>query len=377
MAAPKLRVIEGGLAREAPRLPGLAESDRLVLPAPPVRERLILALFAGFLLLHVAVVAAVMNLGLFGEPEGSAVEEISVELFDAAPLAAAPAVGSADAARPVEADAAAAPVDGTESVLVVDDVADAPTEDASARPVAPATALPVADETVPPSVAEGLPDDAVPKAAETEPTLQANERAAAGPAPVTADAAEMSVGAVAARSVTDDGAEAATPASSDSTAEAVAAEDVAVETVPPVAPEPAKPAKAAKPAPAKLAKPAARKAAPSAAAGGGKAAASAGGRPAKGLLSSYVGRLSAHLRAFRSYPAAAAARRLSGRAVVQVTIDASGRVLSARVFRSSGHGALDQAALASARSASPFPPIPKDLGISRYTFEAPLLYDLR
>ena len=377
MAAPKLRVIEGGLAREAPRLPGLAENDRLVLPAPPVRERLILALFAGFLLLHVAVVAAVMNLGLFGEPEGSAVEEISVELFDAPPPAAAPAVESADAVRPVEADAAAAPVDGTESVLVVDDVADAPTEDASARPGAPATALPVADETVRPSGAEGLPDDAVPTAAETEPTLQANERAAAGPAPVTADAAEMAVGAVAARSVTDDGAEAATPASSDSTAEAVAAEDVAVETVPPVAPEPAKPAKAAKPAPAKLAKPAARKAAPSAAAGGGKAAASAGGRPAKGLLSSYVGRLSAHLRAFRSYPAAAAARRLSGRAVVQVTIDASGRVLSARVFRSSGHGALDQAALASARSASPFPPIPKDLGISRYTFEAPLLYDLR
>jgi len=377
MAAPKLRVIEGGLAREAPRLPGLAESDRLVLPAPPVRERLILALFAGFLLLHVAVVAAVMNLGLFGEPEGSAVEEISVELFDAAPLAAAPAVESADAARPVEADAAAAPVDGSESLAVVDDVADAPTEDASARPVAPATALPVADETAPPSGAEGLPDDAVPKAAETEPTLQANERAAAGPAPVTADAAEMSVGVVAARSVTDDGAEAATPASSDSTAEPVAAEDVAVEAVPPVAPVPAKPAKAAKPAPAKLAKPAARKAAPSAAAGGGKAAASAGGRPAKGLLSSYAGRLSAHLRAFRSYPAAAAARRLSGRAVVQVTIDASGRVLSARVFRSSGHGALDQAALASARSASPFPPIPKDLGISRYTFEAPLLYDLR
>jgi len=377
MAAPKLRVIEGGLAREAPRLPGLAESDRLVLPAPPVRERLILALFAGFLLLHVAVVAAVMNLGLFGEPEGSAVEEISVELFDAAPLAAAPAVESADAARPVEADAAAAPVDGSESLAVVDDVADAPTEDASARPVAPATALPVADETVRPSGAEGLPDDVVPKAAETEPTLQANERAAAGPAPVTADAAEMSVGVVAARSVTDDGAEAATPASSDSTAEPVAAEDVAVEAVPPVAPVPAKPAKAAKPAPAKLAKPAARKAAPSAAAGGGKAAASAGGRPAKGLLSSYAGRLSAHLRAFRSYPAAAAARRLSGRAVVQVTIDASGRVLSARVFRSSGHGALDQAALASARSASPFPPIPKDLGISRYTFEAPLLYDLR
>jgi protein TonB len=390
MAAPKLRVIEGGLAREAPRLPGVEENDRLVLPAPPIRDRQIAALFVGLLSLHLAILAAVMNLSLFGEPDGNAIDSVSVEVVDALPPAPAPSIEATGTAQPVDADAAAPPVDDTQPPVLVDDVADVATEDAPARPVVAGTALPVADEAAPaaaeratpsemasPGVAERLVDDAVSTAAETEATSPANERTAAGPVPLTADIAETVVDEVAAGAATAETAETATPAASDGTAEAVAVEDVAVETAPPVAPAPAKPAKAAKPAPTKLAKPAAGKAASSAPAGGGRAAASAGGGAAKGLLSSYYGRLSAHLRAFRSYPAAAASRRLSGRAVVQVTINASGRVVRARVFRSSGHAVLDQAALASARRASPFPPIPKGIATSRFTFEAPVVFDLR
>jgi protein TonB len=55
------------------------------------------------------------------------------------------------------------------------------------------------------------------------------------------------------------------------------------------------------------------------------------------------------------YPAAAAARRWTGKVRVAFIIAADGTVEDARVVRSSGRDILDRAALAAVRSAGPFP----------------------
>jgi periplasmic protein TonB len=68
--------------------------------------------------------------------------------------------------------------------------------------------------------------------------------------------------------------------------------------------------------------------------------------------------LQAHLNRHKRPPAGA------GRGVseVAVTIDRAGRVLAARLARSSGHATLDQEAVALAHRASPVPPPPPDVG---------------
>jgi protein TonB len=62
-----------------------------------------------------------------------------------------------------------------------------------------------------------------------------------------------------------------------------------------------------------------------------------------------------------NFPSAARRSGLSGSPVVEVEIAANGRLRDAKVRRSSGYGALDQAALTILRLASPFNPFPADL----------------
>jgi protein TonB len=62
-----------------------------------------------------------------------------------------------------------------------------------------------------------------------------------------------------------------------------------------------------------------------------------------------------------NFPTAARSSRLSGSPVVEVEITADGRLRQARVQRSSGHGALDEAALTILRLASPFEPFPAEI----------------
>lgn len=76
---------------------------------------------------------------------------------------------------------------------------------------------------------------------------------------------------------------------------------------------------------------------------------------------SWQARVLARLENYRSYPPGARARREQGVAQLQLRVDRQGRVLSARLQRSSGHGELDQAALATVRRAQPLPPIPPEL----------------
>ncbi|MBV8081981.1 MAG: TonB family protein [Candidatus Eremiobacteraeota bacterium] len=57
-------------------------------------------------------------------------------------------------------------------------------------------------------------------------------------------------------------------------------------------------------------------------------------------------------RAPLTYPEAAVEAGLQGTAVVMVTIDPTGRLVAARIYRSSGHKLLDDAALDAARESS-------------------------
>ncbi|MBZ9806695.1 energy transducer TonB [Mesorhizobium sp. BR1-1-9] len=112
------------------------------------------------------------------------------------------------------------------------------------------------------------------------------------------------------------------------------------------------------------AKPAARTAAPKSAAG------AAGVSPAK-----WESRLLSWIKRHTRYPSAARSRRSQGNADVAFTVDASGRVTSARVVRSSGDPDLDRAALAVLQGAT-VPAPPPELG-SRVSRTAPFVFSLR
>ncbi len=93
--------------------------------------------------------------------------------------------------------------------------------------------------------------------------------------------------------------------------------------------------------------------------------------------SSYSAMVLAHLQRFRVYPTQARAAGVTGVSTVRFTLGASGNVVAVSLARSSGAGALDQAALAMVRRASPFPAIPPGLGRSSMTFAAPVRFNLR
>ena len=76
------------------------------------------------------------------------------------------------------------------------------------------------------------------------------------------------------------------------------------------------------------------------------------------------------------YPPDALELELTGRVVVQVTVDRNGRLLAARLSGSCPHQVLCQDGLRTVQAAAPFPPLPPDLGDS-LRFEIPLKYDFQ
>ncbi|TIN30442.1 MAG: energy transducer TonB [Mesorhizobium sp.] len=118
-------------------------------------------------------------------------------------------------------------------------------------------------------------------------------------------------------------------------------------------------------APSADAKPAARTAAP-------KSAQSAS---RSGDSSKWDSRLGAWIKRHTRYPRSAKARGVEGRPYVAFTVDSSGRVLSARLSRSSGDADLDRAALAVLQGAT-VPAPPPELG-SRLSRTAPFVFSLR
>ena len=127
--------------------------------------------------------------------------------------------------------------------------------------------------------------------------------------------------------------------------------------------EEAEPAKTVATASAET-KPAARAAALKSAAG------VSGVSPAK-----WESRLTVWINRHKRYPSAAKSRGAQGNVNVTFTVDASGRVMSARVARSSGDADLDRAALAVLQGAT-VPAPPPELG-SRVSRTAPFVFNLR
>lgn len=106
----------------------------------------------------------------------------------------------------------------------------------------------------------------------------------------------------------------------------------------------------------------------------------AGGRRAKiagaAVRTNYTGQLLARLHRYKRYPPAV--RRAGKQGVVRLrfSINASGKVISSRISRSSGVPALDAEVRALIRRVSPFPPIPRGMG-RRLTLNVPIDFSVR
>lgn len=85
-------------------------------------------------------------------------------------------------------------------------------------------------------------------------------------------------------------------------------------------------------------------------------------------------RVNSHLNRFKRYPGGETAQ---GTASVRFTINASGRVLSVALARSSGSGALDQAALDMVRRASPVPAPPPAIARGSMGLTVPVNFSRR
>jgi periplasmic protein TonB len=89
-------------------------------------------------------------------------------------------------------------------------------------------------------------------------------------------------------------------------------------------------------------------------------------------LASWKGQLVAHINRFKRFPDRAV---MGGTSTVAFTIDPSGRVLSARLARSSGDPVLDQEAVELLHRASPVPAPPPDLGRGTITLSVPIRFN--
>jgi protein TonB len=102
-----------------------------------------------------------------------------------------------------------------------------------------------------------------------------------------------------------------------------------------------------------------------------RAAAPAEGMELSMSPASWKGALMAHLNRYKRFPPGAAS---TGIATVAFTIDRSGRVLSARLVRSAGDGALDAEAVSLPRRASPVPAPPPNIGGRSITLAVPIRF---
>jgi len=91
----------------------------------------------------------------------------------------------------------------------------------------------------------------------------------------------------------------------------------------------------------------------------------------------YFVQLARRLAENRYYPQSARDRHQEGRVVVRVVIARNGQLIDARVERSSGVPAIDEAELDTVRRSSPFPPLPLHIAGQQATFLIPVNYKLR
>jgi protein TonB len=87
----------------------------------------------------------------------------------------------------------------------------------------------------------------------------------------------------------------------------------------------------------------------------------------------YLGKLRTHLERSKVNPRTS----IIGTAVIKLMVGADGMLISHQVSKSSGSKVLDEAAMASIEKASPFPPIPADVGQDRIEFSVPFKFTVR
>ncbi|WP_343525297.1 energy transducer TonB [Sphingomonas sp.] len=88
-------------------------------------------------------------------------------------------------------------------------------------------------------------------------------------------------------------------------------------------------------------------------------------------------RLLGHLKRYRRYPRQAEAARQQGIARIAITVRRSGEVTAVELIQGSGYPLLDQEARATARRASPVPPVDDDIPGDPVTVEVPIDFALR
>jgi protein TonB len=340
----------------------LATASPMVgLPRFSVRQIVLWAAAAAVVLTaHVAIAYAVQDLRPAemdgGPPPAQLIELAPMVIMPAAQEAPAPDVVTPDTAEPVEeVETAEAKPEPEPPVETAEPAAEPPVE--QAEPLAEPSQMAATDviEPTPPPMPERVDrpplEEVVPDIVDTVapdvviPLPQ--------PKPVEAPVETKVAKAVEPK--------AKTPAKVKKQAEAKARK--------PVEKQPSKKDKAAPPrtkTASVAAKPASRAAAPKSA----KVASAS-----RGDSSKWNSQLSAWIRRHTRYPSAAKARRAQGSPKVTFTVDASGRVLSARLAGSSGDPDLDRAALSALQGAK-VPTPPEGLG-SRITRTAPFLFNLR
>jgi periplasmic protein TonB len=309
--------------------------DPAARPAPLLiaRERRIQ--IAGLLALSVGVHAGLYML-FNRDPEPMAsigLEAISVEIMLGANMPAGPAPAPAQQVQsaPVEKPK---PIDADATAKVEE------TKPAEATPVQEPQRLAQSPVT------EAAPERPRPQAAETPPERQEQQQVAALPAEETPAPREPEL-TVAPQEPTK-----AAPAEPDRP------EPVKTETQqspqPKAAPKSQPKQKDARPAPSP--KTASREPAPTSTRPPSVAGGVGAGRSQ--LDSNYRGIVFAHLARQKRYPAEAQSRGAQGRAMVNFSLDGSGRVTRVSLVNGTGHAPLDQEATAMVRRASPFPAPP-------------------
>lgn len=98
---------------------------------------------------------------------------------------------------------------------------------------------------------------------------------------------------------------------------------------------------------------------------------------AQAARANYNGILSAHLQRYKQYPSASRAAAEQGVAMLTFTVSRSGQVLSSRLAKSSGSGALDAETMAMIRRAQPLPSFPPEITQSSLSFTVPIRFSLR
>ena len=90
----------------------------------------------------------------------------------------------------------------------------------------------------------------------------------------------------------------------------------------------------------------------------------------------YLTRVLERIARFKRYPREARRDGVVGKVMVRFTVLADGSLQSPRLAGSSGDNRLDQAALQMLSRASPFPPIPRSLGVGKLELSLPVQFSL-